>query len=85
MAYIAPSITETGDVPVGASVRHIAAGEGHTCALLVGDRIRCWGSGSFGQLGYDSTENVGDGFGPSIVEAATHRCSEHVRRSNAPR
>jgi len=29
----------------------IAAGEAHTCALTVDDRVKCWGWNGFGQLG----------------------------------
>ncbi len=49
-----------GDVNVGAAVVTLAAGGSHTCALLNGGRVRCWGVGLNGQLGYGSTNTIGD-------------------------
>ncbi|MFY0540730.1 RCC1 domain-containing protein [Nannocystis pusilla] len=43
---------DAGDVDVGEPVLHIAAGGVQTCALLAGGRVRCWGNGSNGALGY---------------------------------
>jgi alpha-tubulin suppressor-like RCC1 family protein len=53
-----PSATEF--VPVGAAVAKISANNAHTCAVLVDKSVRCWGSGSFGDLGYGNTDNYGD-------------------------
>jgi cysteine-rich repeat protein len=44
-----------------------AAGQHHTCALIDGGRLRCWGRGEFGQLGYGNVNNVGDDEFPSDV------------------
>ncbi|HET7540189.1 MAG TPA: hypothetical protein VFK05_09965 [Polyangiaceae bacterium] len=48
-----------GDVPVGGKVTQIAAGGFHTCALLDTGKLRCWGDGSRGQLGYGNIQRVG--------------------------
>lgn len=48
-----------GNVDVGGPVLSIAAGRDHTCALLEGGRVRCWGKGELGQLGYGDTYSVG--------------------------
>ena len=47
-------------VDVGGEVLDLALGEATTCALLVGDQVRCWGRNSEGQLGRNDTEWIGD-------------------------
>ncbi len=57
-----------GDVDLGGrSAVDIAAGEAHTCALLDDGKVRCWGSGANGRLGYGSTADVGDNETPGSV------------------
>lgn len=48
-----------GDVTVGAKVLQIATPALHTCALLVGGKVRCWGNNDQGQLGYGDTLSRG--------------------------
>ncbi len=49
-----------GDVDVGGTVIDLALGGSHTCALLAGGRVRCWGWGGYGQLGYGKRRSIGD-------------------------
>ena len=48
------------DVAIGGSATNICAATGHTCAVLEGGALRCWGKNLGGQLGYGHTENIGD-------------------------
>ncbi len=56
-----------GDVDVGGTVKMLAAGDYATCALLVGGKVRCWGGGGNGELGYASTDDVGDDETPASM------------------
>jgi hypothetical protein len=47
-------------VPVGGTVKQIATGTTHSCALLDTGAVRCWGRGEDGKLGYGNTDSVGD-------------------------
>ena len=40
-----------------------SVGDEHTCAILVGGGVKCWGVGESGRLGYDSTDKKGDAAG----------------------
>jgi cysteine-rich repeat protein len=48
-------------------ILQVDAGEQHTCVLIEGGRIRCWGRGEFGQLGHGNPNNIGDDEYPSDV------------------
>ncbi len=52
------------------SVSRIAAGEGHTCAILSDNKVYCWGLNDKGQLGYDDMVNKGDGGGANVSALA---------------
>lgn len=39
-------------------VKQLALGQDHTCALLMNDVLKCWGQGTFGQLGSGSSATI---------------------------
>lgn len=59
--------SDVGVVDVGAPVQQLAAGWYHTCALLDDGRVRCWGYGSMGTLGYGNRDSIGDDEVPSVA------------------
>ena len=48
----------------GRTVKVIAAGGYHVCAVLDDDRVKCWGRNTYGQLGLGDTIDRGDETGP---------------------
>ncbi len=60
-----PSVA--GDVPLGGNATSICAGESHTCVIMTGGAVRCWGHGTSGQLGYGNTNDIGDNETPASV------------------
>ncbi len=59
--------TEGGNAP--AKVADIAAGFAHTCVRLETNAVRCWGAGTYGQLGYANGNSIGDLATPASVGA----------------
>jgi alpha-tubulin suppressor-like RCC1 family protein len=59
--------SNVGPVSVGGNVIQITAGDYHTCALLANRRVKCWGYGALGSLGYGNTNDIGDNEFPSSV------------------
>jgi len=49
------------DLGAGRTIRGIAAGDNHTCAILDNALIKCWGSNTAGQLGLGDNSTRGDG------------------------
>ncbi len=58
-----PGEMPPADVMVGGAVAQLSAGSWHTCAVLEGGEIRCWGKGDNGQLGTGAADSLGDGPG----------------------
>ena len=42
------------------TVKAIAGGESHTCAILNHGQVKCWGRNSYGQLGQGHQDDLGD-------------------------
>jgi cysteine-rich repeat protein len=45
----------------GDIVLRVLTGNSHTCVLLSGGNVRCWGAGHYGALGYGNTNSLGWG------------------------
>jgi alpha-tubulin suppressor-like RCC1 family protein len=56
-----------GPVDLGESAQQLTAGGDHTCALLSGGEVACWGANEFGQLGLGTVVTVGDNEVPADV------------------
>jgi alpha-tubulin suppressor-like RCC1 family protein len=52
--------SDVDPIELGGPVVQVAAGGFHTCALLEGGEVLCWGDGQYGQLGYGNTNSIGD-------------------------
>lgn len=87
-----PGINMVGDdelpgtvapINVGDDVDHIAAGRDHTCAILGGGGVLCWGLDDEGQLGTaTSTDTIGDNEDPvtsTLVVLPEQAVSIHAR------
>jgi cysteine-rich repeat protein len=61
------SPASAGDVELGGVAIQVAGGSRHTCALLEGGSVRCWGRNDHGQLGYANVTNIGDNEAPASV------------------
>ncbi len=67
----------------GRSVKQITAGFTHTCALLDGGEVKCWGKNASGELGYGDTLQRGDGPGEmgnnlAVVSIGTNKSVKQV-------
>lgn len=76
LGFVAPGYVgdEPGEMPppntdVGGQVIRLSAGPGHTCAILQGGSVRCWGRNDAGQLGYGHTNDLGGAPGDMPPEA----------------
>src|SRR5690606_10918690 len=49
----------------------VATGTAHTCIVFEGGTLRCWGDAAYGQIGSESTADIGDAPGempPAMVD-----------------
>lgn len=60
-------LAEAGDLDVGGRAVQITLRSAHTCAVLESGEVSCWGSGEFGKLGHESTEDIGDDEAPHAI------------------
>lgn len=69
MDYIGDDETPAsmGSIMTGDTVIQLSGGAGHRCVILDTKSVRCWGSNSFGQLGYGHTESIGDDEDPAAA------------------
>ncbi|MBI2522045.1 MAG: tandem-95 repeat protein [Bdellovibrio sp.] len=44
---------DAGSIELGAKALELSAGKNHTCALIEGGKVRCWGANHRGQAGFD--------------------------------
>ena len=61
-----PSSLPPVSLGAGHTAKAITAGDGHTCAILDDDTVRCWGFGLDGRLGYGSVDSIGDDEAPGL-------------------
>ncbi|WP_372735867.1 RCC1 domain-containing protein [Nocardioides sp.] len=76
---------EQGPVALGSAAAEVSVGGSHTCVLMPGGTVRCWGQGLHGALGYGNDDGVtsaaaaGDvPVGGSVVSLSTggmHTCA----------
>jgi alpha-tubulin suppressor-like RCC1 family protein len=59
--------SSAGDINLGSTVTKIVAGGTHTCAIITGGNVKCWGAANNGQLGYGNTTAIGDNETPSTI------------------
>ena len=60
--HLGDGTTDNSNVPVDvsgltANATAVAAGRNHTCALLVGGGVKCWGFNNYGQIGDDTYDD----------------------------
>lgn len=76
-----PGVATAVSVPGIANAIQIVAGERHTCALIEGGSVQCWGHGGYGQLGNgataDSAAPVSTGIAGAVEIASgyIHTCA----------
>jgi alpha-tubulin suppressor-like RCC1 family protein len=56
---------DQNEQPGSVNQASISAGDNHTCAIIGGGTVRCWGDNTYGQLGIGNTNNIGDNEAPT--------------------
>jgi len=59
--------SSAGDVDIGGGVTDLSSGYNHTCAVVGGEAVRCWGNGLSGALGYGNVTSIGDDEVPAVA------------------
>lgn len=54
-SFVPVQVSGSGTAPL--AFTSVGAGAGHTCGLVVGGAVYCWGAGIYGQLGNGTTTN----------------------------
>ena len=76
-----PEATAVVDLGSGRTAKTVSAGDGHTCAILDDDTLKCWGNNGNGQLGIGgltSSNSVDFGSGRTVKTASAgnaHTCA----------
>lgn len=56
----------------GKTAMSITVGHAHSCAVLSDGKAKCWGANQYGQLGQESTDDVGDASGEMVALPAIY-------------
>lgn len=59
--------SDVGPLEMGGVVTQVSTGNNHACAVYDNGRVRCWGVGLDGRLGYRSTINLGGAETPAEI------------------
>jgi alpha-tubulin suppressor-like RCC1 family protein len=66
----------------GRTALQVATGSLHTCVILDNHAVKCWGQGTYGQLGSDSSVDLGDSSGEMAalteINLGAGRTARHI-------